>query len=59
MPVYPYVGPKKFCQNNSECPITAECNHDINFNNDFLNRDAGIGVCTVRIPDKTVFDIKF
>ena len=59
MPVYPYVGAKKFCKKNSECPITAECNHDINFNHDFFNRDEGIGLCTVRTPDKSVFDISF
>ena len=27
--------------------------------NDFFNRDEGIGLCTVRTPDKSVFDISF
>lgn len=49
---YSYVGPKTLCNNNSDCAITAECT-------DVFNRDLGIGVCTVRVPDKTVFDIKF
>ena len=55
MPVYPYVGPKTSCETNSDCHITAECNHDV----DIFKRKEGIGVCTIRVPDKTVFDIKF
>lgn len=55
MPVYPYVGPKTPCINDSQCALTTECNH----NSDVFNRDLGIGVCTVRNSDKTVFDIKY
>jgi hypothetical protein len=53
--VYPYIGEKKICLNNSDCPLTAECNYNTNV----FHRDNGVGVCTIRIPDKTVFDIQF
>ena len=52
-PVYSYVGQKTPCINNEQCAISAECNHDI------LDRNSGIGICTLRIPDKTVFNIKY
>jgi len=55
IPNYSYIGPKTPCKNYSHCAITAECNHDSNV----FDREHGIGVCTVRVPDKTVFDIKF
>ena len=55
IPNYSYVGPKIPCKTNSDCSITAECNN----NSNVFNREQGIGVCTVRIPDKTVFDIKY
>lgn len=54
-PNYSYVGPKTPCINDSQCAITSECNLD----SDVFNREPGIGVCTVRVPDKTVFDIEF
>ena len=54
-PNYSYIGPKTPCINDSQCNITAECNHD----SDVFDRKQGIGVCTVRVPDKTVFDIAF
>ena len=52
---YPFVGPKTPCYKNKDCSITAECNHDSNV----FDREKGIGVCTIRVPDKTVFNIKF
>jgi hypothetical protein len=55
MPVYPYIGKKTPCINDSHCALTAECNH----NKDVFNRNLGIGACTVRNSDKTVFDIKY
>lgn len=55
IPNYSYVGAKTPCKTDSQCSITAECNHDSNV----FNRELGIGVCTVRVPDKTVFDIAF
>lgn len=55
MSVYPFVGPKTPCKTNEHCAITAECNHDT----DVFDREQGIGVCTVRVPDKTVFGIEF
>ena len=49
---YPYVGEKQYCQGDSDCSqITAKC--------DPFDRKLGIGVCTIRDPDSTVFDIKF
>ena len=53
--VYPFVGPKTPCKTDKHCHITAECNH----NTDVFDRKKGIGVCTIRVPDKTVFDIEF
>lgn len=50
---YPFVGEKKLCKNNSDCHITAECNHNV------FDRNSGIGICTIKVPDKTVFDIKY
>lgn len=54
-PNYSYVGTKKPCKTDSDCSITTECNH----NSNIFNRELGIGVCTFRVPDKTVFDITF
>ena len=49
---YPFVGEKQYCKNDSDCSqITAKC--------DPFDRDLGVGVCTIRQPDSTVFDIKF
>ncbi len=33
--------------------LTSECNHNTNL----FDRNYGVGVCTLKIPDKTVFDI--
>lgn len=52
---YPFVGPKTPCKSDSQCSITSTCNYD----SDVFDREQGIGVCTVREPDKTVFNIKF
>ncbi len=54
---YPYIGSKQYCKNNNDCSqITSECN----FSNDSIfNRESGIGICTLKEPDKTIFDIKF
>ena len=53
---YPYVGQKQACKNNSDCnSLYTECNNDSNV----FDREQGVGVCTVRVPDKTVFDITF
>ena len=55
MDKYPYVGAKTACMTNNDCHITAECNKDT----DLFKRDSGVGVCTVRVPNKTVFDINY
>jgi hypothetical protein len=55
MDKYPYVGAKTACMSNDHCNITAECNKDT----DLFKRDSGVGVCTVRVPNKTVFDINY
>lgn len=54
-PNYSYVGSKKPCMTNSDCHITAECNHSSNV----FDRENGVGVCTIRVPDETVFNIKY
>lgn len=51
---YPYVGKKQFCLNDETCNINSVCNYDTIFNRDF-----GVGVCTLRYPDETVFNIKY
>ena len=54
MAVYPNVGEKELCLDNSDCSmLTAKCNHDI------FDRNLGIGMCTLAVPDKTVFNIKY
>jgi hypothetical protein len=56
IPNYPFVGEKKLCSKNSDCNyLTAECNK----NTDLLSKESGLGVCTLRINDKTVFDVKY
>lgn len=52
MNTYPFVGQKQTCNQDSDCSqITSECN--------IFDRTNGIGACTIRNPDKTVFDIKY
>lgn len=52
MPVYPYVGPKQYCLNDSNCDmLTSKCN--------LFDRNIGIGVCTIKYPNKTAFDINY
>ena len=52
--VYPHIGEKQLCINDSDCSmLTSECNHNL------FDRNNGVGVCTLKIPDKTVFDIKY
>lgn len=53
---YPYVGAKTPCTDNSQCNISSECNYD---DDNIFNRESGIGVCTLKVPDKTVFNIKY
>lgn len=53
MPVYPYIGNKTYCNNNTDCNAVSICYKD------FFDRNNGVGVCTLKIPDKTVFDISF
>jgi len=51
MDVYSGIGEKQLCKHDSHCSqLTSTCN---------FKRDDGVGVCTLRIPDKTVFDIKY
>jgi hypothetical protein len=51
MPVYPYVGHKQYCLNDNMCDmLSSKCNFDRNY---------GIGVCTLKYPDKTAFDISY
>ena len=56
MDVYPYVGEKRVCSKDSDCSyLTSECNKNTNL----FSRDSGIGVCTLRMNDKTAFDVKY
>lgn len=49
---YPFVGEKQFCENDSDCSqITAKCN--------FIDKSSNIGVCTLKEPSNTVFNIDF
>lgn len=44
---YPGIGTSKLCNNNNDCnSINSICDNKTN-------------ICTLRIPDKTVFDIKY
>lgn len=54
MDVYPHVGEKQTCLNDNDCStLTSRCNKDV------FDRNSGIGMCTVKTPDKTVFDIEY
>lgn len=56
MSVYPHVGEKRICNQDSYCSyLTAECNKKT----DLLSRDSGVGVCTLRINDKTAFNVRY
>jgi hypothetical protein len=49
---YPFVGQKQKCNRDSDCSqITAKCN--------IFDRNNGVGACTIRNPNETVFNIKF
>ena len=51
MPVYPYVGYKEECKNDSDCSMySSKCLKDSNYSTNY---------CTLRIPDKTIFDISY
>ena len=51
MDVYSGIGEKQQCKHNKDCnQLTSTCN---------FTREDGVGVCTLRTPDKTVFDIKY
>ena len=52
---YPYVGFKTPCIDNENCHLSAECNKSSNV----FNRDLGIGVCTVRTPNTTAFNVSY
>ena len=57
---YPYVGELQSCDIDADCSqITAKCHKPFIINNDDKKRNTDIGVCTLRVPDKTVFDISF
>lgn len=53
IPNYPYVGPQSLCIDNNQCNITSECNKDV------FDRSLGIGLCTIKDPNTTVFGIKY
>lgn len=51
---YPFIGEPELCSSSEHCTqITAECK-----NNKFLGLGA-LGTCSLSIPNKTVFDIKY
>ena len=53
---YPFVGPKQLCLEKGDCEtITSECTQL----DDPFSRAFGIGACTIAVPHKTVFDIKY
>ena len=52
MDVYSGIGKKQSCEYDSYCSqLTSTCN--------FKSEEDGVGVCTLRTPDKTVFDIEY
>lgn len=54
---YPFIGPKQLCYNKGDCySISSECSK---LTNDPFNRETGVGVCTIALPNQTVFDIKY
>ena len=56
MPVYPHVGEKQICNKDTNCSfLTAECNKNTNL----FSRESGVGVCTLKINDKTAFDVSY
>ena len=56
MDKYPFVGPKQLCYHKADCQtLTSECTPI----DDPFARELGIGVCTIAVPHKTVFDIEY
>ena len=54
---YPFIGQKQLCLNDSDCSqITSTCIKNINNNE---GRNNGVGICSLRTNDKTVFDISY
>ena len=52
MHTYPFIGTKQKCKVNSDCSqITSECK--------ILDNKKNEGICILKNPTKTVFDIKF
>ena len=57
---YPYVGELQSCNTDADCSqITAKCHKPFYINYNDKKRNTDVGVCTLRIPDKTVFNISF
>lgn len=51
MDVYPNIGQKQYCKHDNHCSqLSSTCN---------FKREDGVGVCTLRTPDKTLFDIQY
>ena len=51
MDVYSGIGEKQQCKHDNECSyLSSNCN---------FKREDGIGVCTLRTPDTTIFNIKY
>lgn len=51
MDVYNGIGEKQSCTHDNECSqLSSSCN---------FKRENGVGTCTLRMPDETVFDIKY
>ena len=51
MDVYSGIGKKQLCRHDNHCDLlTSNCN---------FKRDDGVGLCTLRTPDITAFDIKY
>lgn len=53
MPVYSDIGEKEICLADKDCSISSKCDKNA------FSRNTGVGVCTLKNPDKTVFDIKY
>ena len=53
MPVYSDIGEKEICLADKDCSVSSKCDKNV------FSRNIGVGVCTLKNPDKTVFDIKY
>lgn len=56
MNVYPNIGEKQYCKVNDDCSQLGTYCYK---NNDPLDRNSGVGICTLINPDRTILDIPY